>query len=198
MVGRTANGTGQKMDNTFLKNLIGFKADDVFVILTFQEFIKIRQGKGGISSEVAAQAPFPVTLNDGFQNLTLTISAVDIARAKGTPFQIAKLVEQEKGMIAGAAEVTIVRRSLLFAMGRTDATVHVENDHLRRATVMNTVDPDPVMSAKASMFASVARRAVSKHLIWRVDAACLSTALPPTIHRMAGSRPRRSASFTSS
>ena len=47
-------------------------------------------------------------------------------------------------MIAGAAEVTIVRRSLLFAMGRTDATVHVENDHLRRATVMNTVDPDPV------------------------------------------------------
>ena len=80
MVGRTANGTGQKMDNTFLKNLIGFKADDVFVILTFQEFIKIRQGKSGISSEVAAQAPFPVTLNDGFQNLTPTISAVDIAR----------------------------------------------------------------------------------------------------------------------
>ena len=31
-------------------------------------------------------------------------------------------------MIAGADEVTIVRRSLLFAMGRTDATVHVEND----------------------------------------------------------------------
>jgi hypothetical protein len=41
------------MDNTFLKNLIGFKADDVFVILTFQEFIKIRQGKGGISSELS-------------------------------------------------------------------------------------------------------------------------------------------------
>ena len=42
MVRRTANGTRQKMGDTFLKNLIGFKADDVFVILTFQEFIKIR------------------------------------------------------------------------------------------------------------------------------------------------------------
>jgi hypothetical protein len=64
MVGRTANGTGQKMDNTFLKNPIGFKADDVFVVLTFQEFIKVRQGKGGISSEVTAQAPFPITPHD--------------------------------------------------------------------------------------------------------------------------------------
>ncbi len=29
-------------------------------------------------------------------------------------------------MVAGAAEVTIVRRSLLFSMGRADAAVHVE------------------------------------------------------------------------
>ena len=52
--------------------------------------------------------------------------------------------------------------------------------------------------ARTSMFASVARSSVSNRPIWLVDAACLSTALPPTIHRMAGSRPRRSASFTSS
>ena len=83
------------MDNTFPKNLIGFKADDVFVILTFQEFIKIRQGKGGIPSEVAAQVPFPVTLNDGFQNVPPSVGAVDIAGAQGTPLQITELVEQE-------------------------------------------------------------------------------------------------------
>ncbi len=47
-------------------------------------------------------------------------------------------------MVAGATEVTIVRRSLLFPMGRADAAVHVENDHLRRATVMNTINPNPV------------------------------------------------------
>ena len=47
-------------------------------------------------------------------------------------------------MVAGTAEVIIVRRSLLFAMGRTDAAIHVENDHLRWAAVMNLVDPRPV------------------------------------------------------
>ena len=81
------------MDNTFLKNLIGFKADDVFVILTFQEFIKVRQGEGGISSEVATQVPFPITLNDRFQNGAPAVGAMNIAGAKGTPLQIAELVE---------------------------------------------------------------------------------------------------------
>ena len=47
-------------------------------------------------------------------------------------------------MVAGTAEVAVVRRSLLFAMGRADAAVHVENNHLRWAAVMNTVDPRPV------------------------------------------------------
>ena len=43
----------------------------------------------------AAQVPFPITLNDRFQNLTPTVGTVDIAGAKGTPLQIAELVEQE-------------------------------------------------------------------------------------------------------
>ena len=46
-------------------------------------------------------------------------------------------------MVAGTAEVTIVRCSLLFAMGRADAAVHVENESSRMA-VMNLVDPHPV------------------------------------------------------
>jgi len=95
MVGRTANGTGQKMDNTFLKNPIGFKPDDVFVILPFQEFIKVRQGKGGISSEVAAQAPLPITHHDRFQNAAPAVGTMNIAGTQGTPFQITELVEQE-------------------------------------------------------------------------------------------------------
>ena len=47
-------------------------------------------------------------------------------------------------MVAGATEVTIVRCSLLFAMGRANAAVHVENDHLRWAAAMYTVDPNSV------------------------------------------------------
>ena len=58
-----------------------------------------------------------------------------------TPFQIAKLVEQEKGMVAGTAEVAVVGRPLLVAMGRADAAVHIENDFRRRVPVMNPVNP---------------------------------------------------------
>ncbi len=36
---------------------------------------------------------------------------------RGTPFQIAELVEQEKAMVAGAAALPIVGRSFLVAVG---------------------------------------------------------------------------------
>ena len=44
-------------------------------------------------------------------------------------------------MIAGATEVPVVGRAFLSTVGWADAAVHVENDLLRRATVMNAVDP---------------------------------------------------------
>ena len=40
-------------------------------------------------------------------------------------------------MVASAAEVTIVRRSLLCTMGWADAAVHVKNNHLRRASTLS-------------------------------------------------------------
>ncbi len=46
-------------------------------------------------------------------------------------------------MVAGAAEVSVVGCALLVAVCRADAAVHVEDDHLRRATLMHTVDPLP-------------------------------------------------------
>jgi heme A synthase len=49
------------------------------------------------------------------------MGAVNVAGTQATPFQIAELVEQEKRMVAGAAEVTVVGRALLFAVGRADA-----------------------------------------------------------------------------
>ncbi len=129
MAGWTANGTRQKVGNTFLQNFIGFETDDVFVILTFKKFTKVGRGKSGIPLEIVAQVPFPVTLDDRFQNVAPAVGAMNIAGAQRTPLKVTELVEQEQRMLAGAAEVTIVSRSLLFFMGRTDAAVHVENDH---------------------------------------------------------------------
>ncbi len=49
---------------------------------------------------------------------TGTGGVVDVAGAQGTPFQIAELVEQEQGMVAGASEVSVVGRALLLAVCR--------------------------------------------------------------------------------
>lgn len=95
MGGRTANGAGQQMGNVFLENSVRFEADGVEEALTFQILVDVRRGEGGVPSEVAVQVPFPVTPDDRFQNLTSTVGAVDVAGVQGTPFQIAKLVEQE-------------------------------------------------------------------------------------------------------
>jgi hypothetical protein len=66
---------------------------------------------------MAAQVPFPVTLNDGFKNAAPAVGVVHVTGAQAASFQIAELVEQEKRVVAGAAEVTIVCRSRLLAMG---------------------------------------------------------------------------------
>ncbi len=44
-------------------------------------------------------------------------------------------------MIAGATEVPVVGRAFLITVGWADDAVHVENDHLRRTTVVHLVDP---------------------------------------------------------
>ena len=41
-----------------------------------------------------------------------------IAGTQGTPIKVTKLVKQEQGVIAGAAEVTVVSGAFLVAMGR--------------------------------------------------------------------------------
>ena len=95
MVRRTANGAGQQMGNALLKNSIRFEADGVEETFCFQERVDVRCGKGGIPSEVTTQAPFLVTRNNRFQNVAPTVGTMNIAGAQGTPFQVAKLVEQE-------------------------------------------------------------------------------------------------------
>ena len=49
--------------------------------LGFEVFVYLRRGEGGIPSEVAAQVPFPVALNDRFQNVAPAVGAVNVAGA---------------------------------------------------------------------------------------------------------------------
>ena len=81
MVRRTASGARQQMGDAFLENSVRFEADGVEETVVFRKRVNVRCGKGGIPSEVAAQVPFPVTLNDRFQNIPSSVSAVDVAGA---------------------------------------------------------------------------------------------------------------------
>ena len=67
---------------------------------------------------------------------------MDVARTQKATLQVTELVEAEERVIAGAAEVPVVSRSLLIAMGRAHRAIHVEDDDLRLLAIMNPVYPE--------------------------------------------------------
>ena len=95
VVRRATDRSRQQMSDTFLENLVLRYTDCVQEALGFEVFVKIRQGEGGIPSEVAAQVPTLVANDNRFQHTFPVVGAVDVARTQGTPFHIAELVEQE-------------------------------------------------------------------------------------------------------
>ena len=97
------------MWDAFPQNLVGRQPDRVRETLGFEVIVSLRRGEGGVTSEIEPYLPTLVANDNRLQHAFPAIGAVNVAGAQGTPFQISKLVEQEKGMVAGAAEVTIVR-----------------------------------------------------------------------------------------
>jgi hypothetical protein len=63
---------------------------------------------------------------------------VDVARAQGAPLQIARLVEHEQWMVAGAAEMPIVGAAFLCAVSRAFARIHIEETGKR----VSRLNPD--------------------------------------------------------
>src|SRR3546814_9529575 len=54
---------------------------------------------------------------------------------------LAKLVEQEDGVIAGAVEMPVPGSTFLIAVGGADRAVHVQHDVFQPVAVMKPVDP---------------------------------------------------------
>ena len=82
-----------------------------------------------------------IARHDRLQHAVPPVGAVNVAGTQGAAFQIAKLVEHEQRMIAGAVIVTVPDAVLLFAMRRAHARIHVEHDASRRTAIMNAIDP---------------------------------------------------------
>ena len=99
--------------------------------------------EGGIPSEVAPQLPIPIPGDNRLQHVAPAVGAMHVAGPQGAPLQVAELIENEKRVIAGAAEVTVVGCAFLIAMGRADAAVDIEHDRLGRTPLVQAVDPSP-------------------------------------------------------
>ena len=145
-----------------------------------------------LGAEVAAKMATPVARDNRLQRRSPVIGAMDVAPTQRGLFQITELVEHEQWMITGAAEAAIVGRALLHAMRR-----------LSELSISSTIIFGALCSWTRSIqvpdkLSSLASHCVSKRAIWFVGAAMRSGPMRSTMARIAGSRDRRPASFTSS
>src|SRR5215510_13939389 len=82
-----------------------------------------------------------VARHDRLEHSVPSIGAVNVAGTQSAAFEVAKLVEHEQRVIAGAGEMAVPDALLLLAMGRAHARIHVEHDATRRPSAMYKVDP---------------------------------------------------------
>jgi len=139
--GGAANRAFEQIADAFLQDAIGGQPDCVFDPFAFEILVDIGIGEAGVGAEVDARKLAAIARHDRLQYALPTVGAVNIAGSQRAAFQIAELVEHEQQMIAGAFVMPVPDAHLLFAMGRTDARIHVEHDASRRTAAMNTVDP---------------------------------------------------------
>jgi hypothetical protein len=95
--------------------------------------------------------------------------------------------------------MTVIGPTLLLAVGRALAQIHVEHDRLRQSPLVYLVDPvaGQIGERGKVRFSGRLSHFVSKRPIWLAEAAHPMIARPPTTRRIAGSRLSLSASFTS-
>jgi hypothetical protein len=90
-----------------LQDIVGRQPDRVSNLLSFENLVHLGIDEGGIAPEVEVLHTPPVADNHRFQHCTPAGSAVDVAWPQGAALDIAKLVEHEQRVIAGAAEMSL-------------------------------------------------------------------------------------------
>jgi hypothetical protein len=108
--------------------------------------------------------------------------------------------QHEERVIAGAREVAVVGRALLHTVRRAHAAVDVEHQRGSCALPMHAVDPPPREIGQRRQVRRRRHRArlEAAHLARGRRLVCHPPAADHPAQRIAGSRPSRSASFTSS
>src|SRR5205085_8889437 len=109
--------------------------------LSFEALVYLRVRESRVAPEIEALHAASVAGNHRLQQRAPAVGAVHVAGPQGATLDIAKLVEHEQRVIAGAAKMAVVGAAFLLAVGRALARIHVEHDRLRRSPLLNLVDP---------------------------------------------------------
>ena len=135
----------QQPGNPLIELAVALDPDGVTPALGLQEIEQRRDGKGGVTSEIApgdrGSRVARISCRHRAQHILPAIGAVDIAGTQRTSLQIAELVEHEQWVQALGLEMPVPHCTFLIAMHRALGAVHIQRDALRRPPVMHRVDP---------------------------------------------------------
>ena len=124
-----------------MQDLIGRQPDRVADAFGLQQLVDLRLGERRVGAEVQIDAALAVAGHNRLQDQAPVLGAVHVARPEPAALQVAELVEHEQRMVAGTAEVAIVGRAFLLAVGRALGAVHVEDDGAGRLAFVDAADP---------------------------------------------------------
>src|SRR3982074_1847373 len=104
VIGRATNRTLEQIADPLLKDAVRRKSNGVFDPFSLQIFVHLGIGEAGVGTKINARDFTLIPRHDRLQYCLPSVGAVNIARAQGAAFQIAKVVEHEQRMIAGEAK----------------------------------------------------------------------------------------------
>ena len=121
---RSTDRAFEQISNLVLRDPVGRQPDAVTHTLGFEELVDLRVGKGRVAAEIAPLYSVPVTGDHLLQHRAPALGAVNVPRKQGTALHIVELVEHEKRVVTGAAEMPVVGAAFLLALGRVLARYH--------------------------------------------------------------------------
>src|SRR5687768_2333129 len=101
-----------------VQDRVGRATNGVAVALGFQQLVELGLGERRVAAEIENKAPAAIAGDHRHQDGAPLVGAMHVAAPEHAALEIAELVEQEQRMVAGAAEVAVVGRALLLAVGR--------------------------------------------------------------------------------
>jgi len=140
---RASDRPRQEVLDLPLQDIVRRQPDCIAISLGLESFVDVRIGECRIPSEEQSNIEIAIAGDDGIEHFLPVLRAVDIPLPEHGPLEVAELVEAEQGMVAGAAEVAVVRRSLLPAVGLAHRAVHVQHDPRELPRLLDAIDPFP-------------------------------------------------------